>query len=94
MKSSIVDENHPSVIIGAQKTVISLLKELKESETISQIYYKNNPKPKGSKLGFLYCLCKNHESFLQQWPLYRCILSTIKTPSCNLAIFLVPPLNP
>ena len=40
VKSSVVDEKHLNFIIGIEKKLTNLLKELKASETISEIDYK------------------------------------------------------
>ena len=88
-KSSVVDEKHLNFIIGIEKKLINLLKELKASETISENDYKKL-KPRGSSFGVLYGLCKTHKKVLGKCPPFRPILSAIKTPSYNLAKFLVP----
>ena len=41
VKSSVVDEKHLNFIIGTEKKLNYLLKELKASETTSEIDYKN-----------------------------------------------------
>ena len=72
--------------VGIKKKLTNLLKELKASETISEIDYKKL-KPRGSSFGALYGLCKTHEKVLNKYPPFRPILSAIKTPSYNLAKF-------
>ena len=57
MKSSVVDDKHLNFIIGIEKKLTNLLKELKASEAISEIDYKKL-KPRGSSSGVLYRLCK------------------------------------
>ena len=79
--------------VGIKKKLTNLLKELKASETISEIDYKKL-KPRGSSFGALYGLCKTHEKVLNKYPPFRPILSAIKTPSYNLAKFLFPLLEP
>ena len=64
MKSSIVDDKRHNFIIGIEKKLTDLLKELKASETISEIDYKKL-KPRGSSFGVLYCLCKTHKEVLK-----------------------------
>ena len=41
MKSAVVDEKHLNFIIAIEKKLTNSLKELKASETISKIDYKN-----------------------------------------------------
>ena len=41
VKSSVVDEKHLNFIIGIEKKLTNLLKELKASETISEMITKN-----------------------------------------------------
>ena len=60
VKSSIVNEKHLNFIIGIEKELTNLLKELNVSETISEIDYKKR-KPKGSSFGVLYGQCKTHK---------------------------------
>ena len=93
VKSSGVDEKHLNFIIGIEKKLTNLLKELKASETISENDYKKL-KPRGSSFGVLYGLCETHKKVLKKCPPFRPILSAIKTPSYNLAKFLVPLIEP
>ena len=86
LRSSVVDGKHLNFIIGIEKKLTDLLKELKASEAIWEIAYKKL-KPRGSSLGVLYRLCKTHKKVLDKCSLFRPILSTIKTPSYNLAKF-------
>ena len=80
-------------IIGIEKKLTNLLKELKASETISENDYKKL-KPRGSSFGVLYGLCKTHEKVLDKCPPFKPILSAIRTPSYNLAKYLVPRIEP
>ena len=91
VKSSVVDDKHLNFIIGIEKKLTNLLKQLKASEAISEIDYK---KLKGSSFGVLYGLCKTHKKVLDKCPPFRPILSAIKTPSYNLAKFSVPLIEP
>ena len=93
LKTSIVDDKHLNFIIGIEKKLTNLLKELKASEAISETNYKKL-KPRGSSFGVLYGLCKTHKKVLDKCPPLRPILSAIKTPSYNLAKFLVPLIEP
>ena len=93
LKTSIVDDKHLNFIIGIEKKLTNLLKELKATEAISEIDYKNF-KPRGSNFGVLYGLCKTHKKILDKCPPFRPTLSTIKTPSYNLAKFLVLLIEP
>ena len=60
VKSSVVDDKHFNFIIGIEKKLTDILKELKASETISEIDYKKL-KPRGSTFGVLYGLCKTYK---------------------------------
>ena len=93
LKFSLVDDKHLNFLIGIEKKLTNLLKELKASETISEIDYKKL-KPRGSSFHVLYGLCKTHKKFLDKCPPFRPILSAIKTPSYNLAKFLVLLIEP
>ena len=82
MKSSVANEKHLNFIIGIEKKLTNLLKELKASETISENDYKKL-KPRGSSFGVLYGLCKTHKKILDKCQPFRPILSAIKAPSYN-----------
>ena len=62
-------------------------------EVISETDYKKL-KLRRSSCGVLYGLCKTHEKVLDKCPPFRPILSAIKTPSYNLAKFLVSLIEP
>ena len=89
VKSSVLDEKHLNFIIGIEKKLTKLLKELKASGTILENDCKSF-KPRRSSFGVLYSLCKTHKKVLDKFPPFRPILSAIKTSSYNLAKFLVP----
>ena len=93
MKYSVVEEKHLDFIIGLEKKLTSLLKELKAAEAISEVDYKNL-KARGSSFGVLYGLHKTHKNVLDKCLPFRPILSAIKTPSHNLAQFLVRLVEP
>ena len=93
MKSSVVDDKHFIFIIGIEKRLTHLHKELKTSETISEIDYKRL-KLRGSSFGALYSLCETHKKVLDKCPPSRPILSAIKTHHYSLAKFLVPLIEP
>ena len=93
VKTPVVDEKQLNFIIGIEKKLTNLLKELKASEIISEIDYKKL-KPRGCSFGVLYGLYKTHKKVLDKCPPFRLILSAIKTPSYNLAKFLVPLIEP
>ena len=93
VKSSVVDHKHLNIIIGIEKKLTDLLKEWKASEAISEIDYKK-PTPRVSSFGDLYGVCKTHKKVLDKCPPFRPILSAIKSPSYNLAKFLVLTLGP
>ena len=92
VKSSVVDAKHLNFIIGTEKKLTNLVKELKTSEANSEIDYKKF-KPRASSFGVLYGLCKTHKKDLDKCPPFRPILSAIKTSSYNVVKILVPSLN-
>ena len=51
-------------------------------------------KPRGSRFGILYGLCKVHKQLVDNCPPFRPIMSAIKTPKYKLAKFLLPLLEP
>ena len=80
-------------IVSVEKHIRDLLKDLKKSEIISETVYKSL-KPRGSRFEILYGLCKVHKQLVDKCPPFRLIMSAIKTPTYNLAKFLVPLLEP
>ena len=93
VKSSLVDNKYLNFIIGIEKTLTDLLKELKVSETISKIDYRRL-KPRGFSFGVLCGLCKTHKKVVDKCSPFRPILSAIKTRSYHLAKFLLPLMEP
>ena len=89
VKTSVVDEKNFNFIIGIEKKLTNLLKQLKASETILEIDYKRL-KPRGSSFDVLYGFCKTDKRALDKCPLFRPILSAIKTLCYNLAKSLLP----
>ena len=84
-----MDDKYLDFIIGIEKKLTNLIKELKALEAISEIDYKKL-KSKGSTFGVLYGFRKTHIKVLDKCSAFRPVLSIIKTPSCNLTKFLVP----
>ena len=70
--------------INIEKQIADPLKQLNESQVISDTEYKNL-KPRGSRFGILYGLCEIHKSLIDNCPPFRPILSAIKTPSYKIA---------
>ena len=62
VKSSLFGGENINFIFGIENKLIDLLKELKTSETISEIDYKKF-KPGGSNFGVLYGMCKRLKRF-------------------------------
>ena len=85
----ITKENHLIFLINIEKQVTDLVKQLNDSQVISDTEYKKL-KPRGSRFDILYGLCKIHKSLIHNCPPFRPILSAIKTPSYNVAKHLVP----
>ena len=92
-ESSVVDKKHLNFIIGTEKKLNNLLKELKASETNSEIEYKKL-KRTGFSFAILYGLCKTHTKVLFKCPPFKPTLSAIKTPSYNLEKYLVSLIEP
>ena len=89
----ITTEKHLNFLINIEKQLTDLLKQLNHSQVISDTEYKKL-KPRGSRFGILYSLCKIPKSFIDNCPPFRPILPAIKTPSYNIAKHLVPILEP
>ena len=89
----VAEEKQLSFIVNVEKDITDLLKDLKNSEVISVTVYKSL-KPRGSGFGILYGLCKFHKQVVDNCSPFRPIMSAIKTPTYNLAKFLVPLLEP
>ena len=69
------------------------MKDSKNSEVISETVYRSF-KPRGSRFGIFYGLFQVHKQLVDNCPPFRPIMSAIKTPTYNLAKFLVPLLEP
>ena len=78
-KSSVLDDKHFNFNIGIEKKLTNLLKELKSSETISEIDYQNL-KPRDSSFGVVYGLCKTHKMSLTNAPHLDSFYQQIKLP--------------
>ena len=89
----VTNEKHLDFLVNIEKQITDLLKQLNDSQVISDTEYKKL-KPTGSRFGILYDLCKIHKSLIDNCPPFRPILSAIKTPSYNIAKHLVPILEP
>ena len=76
-------------MVNIEKPITDLLKQLNGSQVISDTEYKKL-KPRGSRFGILYGLCKIHRCFIDNCPPFHPTLSAIKTPSDNIAKYLVP----
>ena len=60
-------------IVNTEKYITDVLKDLKNSEVISKTVYKSL-KPKGSRFGILYGLCKVHKQLVDNCPPFRPIM--------------------
>ena len=89
----VTNEKLLNFLVNIEKEITDLLKQLNDSQVISDTEYKKL-KPRGSRFGILYGLCKIHKSLIDNCPPFRPILSAIKTPSYNIAKHLVPILEP
>ena len=89
----ITNEKHLNFLVNIDKQITDLLKQLKDFQVISDTEYKKL-KPRGSRFGILYGLCKIHKILIDNCPPFRPFLSAIKTPSYNIAKYLVPILEP
>ena len=90
---SVARNKQLNFIVNVEKYITDLLKDLKNSEVISETAYKSL-KPRGSRFEILYGLCKVHKQLDDNCPHFRPIMSAIKTPIYNLAKFLVHHLEP
>ena len=89
---SVAEGKQLNFIVNIEKHITNLLRDLKDSEVISETVYKSL-KPKGSRFGILYAFYKFHKQLVDSYPPFRRIMSTIKTPTYNLPNFLVPSLE-
>ena len=87
--SSVAEDKQLNFIVNVVKHITDLLKDLKNSEVIFETVYKSL-KPRGSRFGILYGLCKVHKQLVDNCPPFRPIMSAIKTPKFKLDKFLVP----
>ena len=90
---SVAEDKQLNFIVNVEKHITDLLKDLKNSEVIFETVYKSL-KPRDSRFGILYDLCKVYKQLVDNCPPFRRIMSAIKTPTYKLAKFLVPLLEP
>ena len=65
----IAKEKHLNFLINIEKQITDLLKQLNDSQVISDTEYKKL-KPRGSVFGILYGLCKIHKSLTDNCPTF------------------------
>ena len=90
---SVAENKQLNFIVNVEKHITDLPKDLKNSKVISETVCKSF-KPRGSRFGIFYGLCKVHKQFVGNYPPFRSIMLVIKTPTHSLAKFLVPLLEP
>ena len=90
---SVAEDKQLNFIVNVEKHITDLLKDLKNSEVTFETVYKSL-KPRGSRFGILYGLCKVHKQLVDNCPPFRPTMSAIKTPTYKLAKFLFPVLEP
>ena len=85
----VTEDKQLNFIVNVEKHTTDLLKNFKTSEVISETVYKSL-KPRGSKFGILYALCKVHKQLVDNCPPFKPIMSAVKTTTCNLGKLLIP----
>ena len=86
----IANKKYLNFLINIEKQITDLLKQLSESQVISDMEYKKL-KPRSSEF---YGLCKIHKSLIENCHPFRPTLPAIKIPSYNIAKYFVPILEP
>ena len=81
---SVAEDKQLNFIVNVENHITDLLRDLKNSEVIFETVYKSL-KPRGSRFGILYGLCKVHKQLVDNCLPFRPIMSAIKTPTYNLA---------
>ena len=80
-------------VVNQEKCIDTIFKNLVDSNSMSKEMRKSI-KPVGTRSGTMYGLCKVHKQEVDGCPPFRPILSALQTPTCSLAKFLVPMLDP
>ena len=80
-------------VVNQEKRIDTTFKNLVDSDIMSREMRKSI-KPVGTRQGTMYGVCKVHKQEVDGCPPFRPILSTLQTPTYNLAKFLVPILDP
>ena len=80
-------------VVNQEKRIDTIFKNLVDSNSMSKEMRKF-VKPVETRPGIMYGNCKVHKQQVDGCPPFRPILSALKTPTYNLAKFLVPILNP
>ena len=89
----IAKEKHLNYLINIEKQITDLLKQLNCFREFLDTEYKKI-KPRGSRFGILYDLCKIYKSLIDNCCPLRPILSAIKAQSYNIAKHLDQILEP
>ena len=82
---SVAEDKQLNFMVNIEKHITDLLKDLKNSEVISETVYKSL-KNRGSRFGIPYCLSKVHKQLIDNCPPFRPIMSAIKTPIYHIYI--------
>ena len=75
-QGSVAEDIQFNFIVNVEKHR-DLVKDFKNFEVISETVYKSL-KPRGSRFGILYGLCKVHKQLVDNYPPYRPIMSESK----------------
>ena len=70
---SATEDKQLNFLVNVEKHITDLLKDLKNSDIISEIVYKSL-KPRGSRFGILYSLCKVHKHLIDNCPPFSPIM--------------------
>ena len=92
-KVTLKNDAFPNFVVNQEKRIDTIFKDLVDSNSMSKEMRKF-VKPVGTRPGIMYGNCKVHKQQVDGCPTFRPILSTLQTPTYNLAKFLVPILNP
>ena len=92
-KLEINENKQLTILINSVKKVKDIIKPLYQKECLTKKKY-DSTYTTGSRPGIPYGCAKVHKPIIDNCPSFRAILSSIGTPTYNLAKFLLPILLP
>ena len=92
-KVTLINDAFLNFVVNQEKPIETIFKNLVDSNNMSK-QLRKFIKPVGTRPSIMHGNCKVNKQQVDGCPPFRPILSALQTPTCKLAKFLVPILNP